>query len=413
LWLFQDVAFSNIEDSTPLDPETRAILEGANKDEDPGEIEMRILRSGWGASEKTRLLRTWKRCQRGGMLSVADAQVQADRTWVENMLNVPVGVFQAKDVSVTDLSVAERILNEHLDGLRGVKLKLLEVLSMWSRNKSGHLPVLGLLGPPGVGKTTVAKALAEVLNRPCQVITIGGRKDAAELKGHSPTYVGATWGVFTDALVQSRCMDPVIYLDEVDKVGVLGQEIFHTLLHVLDPSSHDRFQDSYLNGLTLDLSRCLFILSMNDVSEIPAPLRDRMDLVEIPPYGTSEKESLLRRFLWPAACKGSGIEAALSPEAEAELLALPEVSEAAGVRPLRHVCETLARRIGLLQSWSTQERLSWGWPKEVPSARWILSEEDVLELLLLGSTPQQPSLSSGLKEQQPLSALVVPTSSSS
>lgn len=371
------------------DPELAAHLE---EEEEKGPMEERIAQSAWSVEVRARLLRAWKKVQSGG--GFASAEQAAQQKWVEDLMRIPVGVrspsvLREGETTAVMLRRARDVLDQELYGMEEVKLRLLEILAMWARNSDGRLPVLALTGPPGVGKTTVAKALARVLDRPCQVLTLGGRKDAAELKGHSPTYVGASWGLLVDALVQARCMDPVIYLDEIDKVGVLGDDIYHVLTHATDPSSHDAFQDAYLAGIGMDLSRAFFVVSLNDVSALPRPLRDRMDLVEVPAYTAEDKRELVRGFLWPDALANAHLsptEVSLSEEAIEELLEHPEAQKAQGVRPLKHLCGTLVRRVALLLSWSPEDRAQWGWTQEVPRP-WVLTGEDVLALLLLGPKP--------------------------
>jgi len=226
--------------------------------------------------------------------------------WLTRIADLPWGSFSAQDV---DFDALEAQLDESHFGLDDVKRQVLEYLSVRKLAGKGRADVLLLVGPPGVGKTSIGQAIAEATGRKLLRIALGGVRDEAELRGHRRTYVGARPGRLIEGFRRAGTADPVVLLDEVDKLsrGVLGDPSA-ALLEILDPEQNHAFVDHYLE-VPFDLSRALFVATANDLSAIPAPLRDRMEIIEIAGYTPVEKMVIARRHLMKKAADNAGLEA--------------------------------------------------------------------------------------------------------
>ncbi|MEX1058789.1 MAG: AAA family ATPase, partial [Natronospirillum sp.] len=206
-----------------------------------------------------------------------------------------------------DIPRARRILDRDHDGLADVKQRILEFIAVGAYRGSIKGSILLLVGPPGVGKTSIGKSVAAALSRPFYRFSVGGMRDEAEIKGHRRTYIGAIPGKFVQALKQLKVMNPVIMLDEIDKLSTSYQgDPASALLETLDPEQNSEFLDHYLD-LRLDLSQVLFICTANTLDSIPAPLLDRMDVIRLSGYVTEEKITIARNHLWPRQLERAGV----------------------------------------------------------------------------------------------------------
>jgi len=272
----------------------------------------------------------------------AAAEYGVARNYLDWILNLP---WEKATEDKLDLKTAEKILNEQHFGLGKVKDRLLEFLAVLKRRKEIKGPILCLVGPPGVGKTSLGKSVADALGRKFARISLGGMRDEAEIRGHRRTYVGAMPGRILQTLRRVESRNPVIMLDELDKVGAdFRGDPASALLEVLDPAQNHTFTDHYLD-LPFDLSRVLFVATANWLEPIHPALRDRLEVIELPSYTESEKLQIAKRYLVPRQIQEHGLtkqEVKFSDAALRNLIR--EYTREAGVRQLERQIAALARK---------------------------------------------------------------------
>jgi len=230
------------------------------------------------------------------ILETGSPEYAVTRNYLDWATSVPWGVY-GKDK--LDLKHARKVLDKHHAGLDDIKSRILEFLAVGAYKGEVAGSIVLLVGPPGVGKTSVGKSIAESLGRPFYRFSVGGMRDEAEIKGHRRTYIGALPGKLVQALKDVEVMNPVIMLDEIDKMGQSFQgDPASALLETLDPEQNVEFLDHYLD-LRLDLSKVLFVCTANTLDSIPGPLLDRMEVIRLSGYITEEKVAIAKRHLWP------------------------------------------------------------------------------------------------------------------
>ena len=233
------------------------------------------------------------------------AEYNVARTWLEWLVSMP---WTEATTDSTDLHGAREVLDADHDGLEKVKDRILEHLAVTQLNPDGKAPILCFVGPPGVGKTTLGQSIARALGRNYQRVSLGGVKDEAEIRGHRRTYVGALPGRLINAIKRAGSNNPVIVLDEIDKLGAdFRGDPTSALLEVLDPEQNTAFVDHYLD-VPWDLSTVLFVCTANMADMIPSALNDRLEMIEIPGYIQEEKLAIARRHLLPRLKKEHGLE---------------------------------------------------------------------------------------------------------
>src|SRR5437773_8208783 len=276
------------------------------------------------------------------------AETATLRNWMEIMTDLP---WSKASTDNLDLQKAEKILNEDHYGLEKVKDRIIEALAGRKLKEKPKGPILCLVGPPGVGKTSLGRSIARALDRKFTRLSLGGVHDEAEIRGHRRTYVGAMPGRIIQAIQQAGTNNPLIMLDEIDKVGAdFRGDPSSALLEVLDPEQNNSFRDNYLN-MTFDLSNVIFMTTANILDPIQSALRDRMEVLRLAGYTEEEKFEIARRHLLPKQMEENGITARdLNISRTALVAMIQRYTHEAGLRQLEReigaICRKVARRIG-------------------------------------------------------------------
>jgi ATP-dependent Lon protease len=316
---------------------------GEDEDGDDPIDEMRRKIAELDAPEyvKQQALHEVKRLAQQGMNSPEAGVI---RTYLDWIVNLPWGAEEFPEISLTD---AQDVLDEDHYGLEKVKERILEYLAV--RKLAGNKmrsPILCFVGPPGVGKTSLGRSIARALGRQFVRTSLGGIRDEAEIRGHRRTYIGAMPGRIIQSMKMAGSRSPVYMLDEVDKVGMdFRGDPTSALLEVLDPEQNNAFSDHYLE-IPYDLSQVIFIATANQLEPIPAPLRDRMEIIEIGGYTEDEKLGIARGFLVPKQREFHGLnEDQLTVTSEAISKLIQDYTREAGVRNLERELASLCRKI--------------------------------------------------------------------
>ena len=276
------------------------------------------------------------------------AETATLRNWLEIMTDLP---WSKSSKDNLDLHKAEKILNEDHFGLEKVKERIIEALAVRKLKEKPKGPILCLVGPPGVGKTSLGRSIARALGRKFIRLSLGGVHDEAEIRGHRRTYVGAMPGRIIQAIQQAGTNNPLIMLDEIDKVGAdFRGDPSSALLEVLDPEQNFSFRDNYL-GMSFDLSNVIFMTTANILDTVQSALRDRMEVIRLAGYTEEEKLEIARRHLLPKQMDENGISARNLNISRSALLALIQrYTQEAGLRQLERelasICRKVARRLG-------------------------------------------------------------------
>jgi ATP-dependent Lon protease len=314
-------------------------------EEDPQQAEINELRekveqAGMPEEVKTRALKEVDRMSR---IPSASPEVGVIRTYVDWLIALP---WDQATTDNLDIKSAAKILDEDHYGLEKIKDRILEYLAVRSLAQTLRSPILAFVGPPGVGKTSLGKSIARAMGRKFVRMSLGGIHDEAEIRGHRRTYIGALPGRIVQNIKTAGSNNPVFMLDEVDKIGMdFRGDPSSALLEVLDPEQNNTFQDNYLE-VPFDLSRVLFITTANLLDPIPAPLRDRMEVVQLPGYTEQEKIEIGKRFLIPKQMKNHGLtdkHIAITDDAMVELVR--SYTHEAGVRNLEREIANVMRKV--------------------------------------------------------------------
>lgn len=288
--------------------------------------------------------KTAKEIRRLKSMSPMSAESAVVRNYIDWMLSLP---WEEGTVDDNDVKHARKILDDEHFGLEDVKERILEYLAVRSlMNENPKGTILCLAGPPGVGKTSIAKSLANSLNRKFVRISLGGVRDEAEIRGHRRTYVGALPGKVIQALKKAGTNNPVILLDEIDKMSSdFRGDPSSAMLEVLDPEQNKNFTDHYIE-VECDLSKVMFIMTANDLSSIPGPLRDRMEIIQIAGYTPSEKMMIAKNYLVKKALKNNGVENIdIKINDNCLTKIVRQYTRESGVRELERLLNTVARKI--------------------------------------------------------------------
>lgn len=288
-----------------------------------------------------------KKISRFKSLAPNSGEASVERGYIETLLEMP---WDKMSKDNTDIDRAEQILEDQHYGLEQVKERILEFLAVRSLTRQGDSPIICLVGPPGTGKTSIARSVAEALDKKYVRISLGGVRDEAEIRGHRKTYVGAMPGRIAGALKQAGVKNPLMLLDEIDKVSSdYKGDTSAALLEVLDSEQNSRFRDHYIE-IPIDLSEVLFIATANTTSTIPRPLLDRMEIIEVTSYTANEKFHIAKDHLIPKQWKKNGLsKEQLSISDNALRMLIDGYTREAGVRDLERklgeICRKAAREI--------------------------------------------------------------------
>jgi ATP-dependent Lon protease len=286
-----------------------------------------------------------KELQRLERMHDAAGEASTLRTWIEWMTEMP---WAEPGERVIDLAAARQTLENDHFGLARAKQRIVEYLAVKKLNPKGRAPILCFVGPPGVGKTSLGQSVARAIGRPFVRVSLGGVHDEAELRGHRRTYVGAMPGNIVQGLRKAGARDSVMMLDEIDKMSAsLHGDPYAALLEVLDPEQNSTFRDNYL-GVPFDLSRVLFIATANVIDNLPAPVRDRMEVIELPGYTLEDKLQIAERYLLGRQLQACGLRADQCELTEAALHAIATgYTREAGVRQLEREIGRVMRAAAL------------------------------------------------------------------
>src|SRR5499427_7611496 len=286
----------------------------------------------------------------------ASGEYSMARTYLEWLTELPWSVESGKSV---DIAEARQILDADHYGLRKIKRRILEYLAIQQLNPGGRSPILCFVGPPGVGKTSLGQSIAKATGRKFVRVSLGGTHDEAEIRGHRRTYIGALPGNIIQGIRRAGARDCVMMLDEVDKLGrgIQGDPA-SALLEVLDPEQNSTFRDNYL-GIPFDLSKVMFITTANVLDSIPGPLRDRMEVIDLPGYVEDEKFEIARRYLITRQIEANGLKAEQAEIEDAALRAIiRDYTREAGVRQLEREIGGVLRSAAMRIAERTAQRVS-------------------------------------------------------
>jgi ATP-dependent Lon protease len=310
--------------------------------EEVSEIAKAIGEAGMSPEAREQAQKELKRLER---MSDTSAEYSMLRTWLDWMVQLP---WSKVDQEAIDIPKARAVLEEDHYGLTKIKRRIIEFLAVRKLNPQGKSPILCFVGPPGVGKTSLGQSIARTLGLEFVRVSLGGVHDEAEIRGHRRTYVGALPGNIVQALRKAGTRNPVIMLDEIDKLGAgIHGDPAAALLEVLDPEQNNTFRDNYL-GLPFDLSKVLFIATANMLDTIPGPLRDRMEIIELTGYTEDEKVEIAKRYLVKRQLEANGLQpeqASLTDAAIRQIVR--DYTREAGCRNLERTIGAVLRKVAV------------------------------------------------------------------
>lgn len=294
-----------------------------------------------------------KRYKESKVLDKSTTEYYKLHEYINGILNIPFNKY--KDLSIENTAEyilkSKQTLDSIVFGHNKVKLHILEILGQYISSPKSIGNVFGIYGPMGIGKTTLIKdGLSDVLQRPFNFITLGGASDASFLDGHSYTYEGSRHGKIVECLIKSKCMNPIFYFDELDKISktAKGEEITNLLIHLTDDSQNYRFQDKYYTGIDIDLSRAIFVFSFNNLSQVNPILRDRLNIIRLDGFNIEEKFIISKDFLIKNIIKEFNMHNIMfTPECLHFIIS--EYSNEQGVRELKRKIKNIISRINLIK----------------------------------------------------------------
>jgi ATP-dependent Lon protease len=289
------------------------------------------------------------------------------RNWLDKVVSVPFGLYKEIPIKLEDgseacarfMGEAQKSLNEAVYGQEDTKLQILQYITTKIANPGGRGTSLLLVGPPGIGKTSVIKnGIAKALGLPFQFISLGGDSDASTYTGHQLVYESSHCGKIVNSLIASKSMSTIILFDEVDKISATpkGEEVQNMLIHLTDPASNEGFEDKYLSGIPIDLSKVMFVFSANDITKIDRVLLDRLMTIELKGYDLKQKTTIAENYLLPAALKDVSLTERVAFGAGVVTHIIEEYAkEEMGVRELKRSVEQIVQKINMLRLYNAKE----------------------------------------------------------
>lgn len=301
-----------------------------------------------------------------------DPEYYKIKNWVDTFMKIPFGINKNLDVKITDgidvchdfMANAKNQLDDCVFGLNDAKMQIMQMMGQWISNPSAVGTAIAIKGPMGTGKTTLVKeGISKILGREFAFIALGGTGDSSFLEGHSYTYEGSSWGKIVQILIDSKCMNPVIYFDELDKISDTprGEEIAGILTHLTDTSQNNEFHDKYFTEVKFDLSKCLFIFSYNDESKVSPILRDRMYRIQTKGYDSKEKVVIARKHLLPKIREQVNFteeDVIIPDETLQHIISNKDITKSEdGVRNLKRSLEIIYTKLNLFRLVKPDEKL--------------------------------------------------------
>ena len=312
--------------------------EGDDTHAEADEYRRRITELHLAEDSEKKLL---KEVDRLSKMQGSNQEATVIRTYLDTCLDLPWNTFTVDDL---DIGRAQQILDRDHYGLKKVKDRILETLAVRKLAPDVKAQIICLVGPPGVGKTSIARSIAESLGRKYVRISLGGVRDEAEIRGHRRTYIGAMPGKIITAMISAKSANPLMLLDEIDKLaGDFRGDPAAALLEALDPEQNSTFNDHFID-IPFDLSHVFFITTANDLGSIPGPLRDRMDVIELPSYTRVEKYNIARKHLLPKQLKACGLTGKVTLSQSALYGIIDGYTREAGVRNLERTITSVLRK---------------------------------------------------------------------
>ena len=363
-------------------------------------LKFKILNSDMDLNTKAIAMRNIEKLNE---MDVSTGEYSKMDKWINGLISIPFNKYVSLSVNNNNTIEEKRefivntksILDKSIYGHNDAKTHILQVIGKWIKNPQSQGNVLALQGPMGNGKTTLVKeGIAKAIGRPFSFIALGGQSDSSLFEGHSYTYEGSHWGRIIDILIESKCMNPVIYFDELDKVSETfkGEEIIHMLTHLTDPSQNSLFQDNYYPGINIDLSKVLFIFSFNDESKVNRVLKDRMYVINTKGFNTKEKNKICRDYVLPELYDTYLFkhEDITINDVILEYVIDKFTNKEEGVRNLKRCIESIISKINIYYLTGDSNNIDLNFKIKDFKLPYIINREDIDNFLKLNNPSEQP-----------------------